>query len=329
MRIWAFTITHVTVLVTVGVTQAATPVTLTWNAPPDCPSSDAVLADVQRIVGGPTNRVVVARADVTETGPEHWTVHLVTSADGAPGDRTIDANSCASLAAATALILAWTVDPSKGVAPLPPPEDGLAPTPSRRAAEERLPARGRSDASGSFGAAVAIGGAADSATLPSPAVAGEIALAGLFGPFRVEVSGADWFTQHATQTFEGESEGATIHLFDAAARGCVRWRLGAAVEVAPCLGAAIFFASVDGFGGTSGRFTANHFPSVHWGAMQGDVLATWRFFGPLSLRASVGVGVPLAPPHFLVEVLNPPGDVALHTPVTSGRAALGVEARFP
>jgi hypothetical protein len=334
MRLWVWTITNVTVLVTVGVTEAAAPVTLTWNAPPDCPRREAVLSDVQRILGGPTNRVVLAQADVTEIGPEHWSVHLVTSVDGTPGDRTIDANSCASLAAATALILAWTVDPSKGVAPTSPPEQGVgapapavAPTP---APEERTTVRDRPGASGSFGAAVAVGAAADSATLPSPAVAGEITIAGLLGPVRVEVSGADWVTQHATQAVRNESEGMTIHLFDVAAHACFRWRPRAELEVSPCLGAAIFFATGDGFApGTPAQFQPQHFSRVDWSAMQGDVLAVWRIYGPVALRASLGVGIPLAPPQFRVDLSNPSGEVPLHTPAPSARAALGVEARFP
>jgi hypothetical protein len=333
MRIWASTITGVTVLVTVAVTEAATPVTLVWNAPPDCPQRDAVLADVQRIVDGPTNRVVEARADVTELGPQHWSVHLVTSVDGLAGDRTIDANSCVSLAAATALILAWTVDPSKAAPSLPPPEqEGAARTPPTPAPEEQRPRRERSDASGSIAAAIAVGGVADSATLPSPAVGGELVLAGLLGPLRVEVSGADWLTQHATQNVLGESEGASIHLWEAAARGCYRWRLGAGLELSPCLGGAMFFATGDGIGGTPARFQGRHFSTIDWGAAQGDVLAVWRLFGPLALRASLGVVIPPAAPRFLVDLLDPQGqvtEVTLHTPRVSGRASLAVEARFP
>jgi hypothetical protein len=45
MRLWIWTITNVTVLVTVGVTEAAAPVNLIWNAPPDCPGRDAVAPD--------------------------------------------------------------------------------------------------------------------------------------------------------------------------------------------------------------------------------------------------------------------------------------------
>jgi hypothetical protein len=175
---------------------------------------------------------------------------------------------------------------------------------------------------------VAIGGAADSSTLPSPSVAGEIALAGFVGPLRLEVSGADWSTEDATGAVPGETTvGIHIHLFDTAARGCYRWRLGGGFELSPCLGAAVFFATGDGFGGMQGRFTAKHFSAQDWVAAQGDVLGTWRLFGPLALRASVGVLIPPAPPHFEIQV--PQNDVVLHTPAVSGRAALGVEARFP
>jgi hypothetical protein len=331
MRLSIWTITNVTILVTVGVTDAAVPVNLIWNAPPDCPGRDAVLTDVQRILDGPTTRTVVAQADVTKLAPEHWSVHLVTSVDGAPGDRTLDANSCASLAAATALILAWTVDPTKGVPPAPPPEPSGGPLPAPTSVPVERPARsGSSHASGSLGAAVSVSGMADSNTLPAPAVAGEIAVAGLLGPFRLEISGADWVTQQAMGTVLGETtEGTTIHLFDAAARGCYGWRPGAGLELSPCLGAALFFATGDGLGGTPARFTSHHFSAQDWAAAQGDVLGTWRLFGPLALRASVGVLIPPAPPHFEIHVNNPEGNVFLHRPGVSARATLGVEARFP
>jgi hypothetical protein len=283
-------------------------------------------------LGGPTNRTVAAQADVTELGSEHWSVHLVTSVDGATGDRTIDANSCASLAAATALILAWTVDPSKGVPSVPPPEPSVAaPSPPTPPPEERPTRRNGSDTSGFLGIAVAIGGAADLGTLSSPGVAGEIALAGFLGPLRLEISGADWVTQRATGSVNGESEGTTIHLFDAAARGCYGWRLGGGLEVSPCLGATHFFATGDGFGAPP-SFQAKHFSIIDWTAVQGDLLGTWRLYGPLALRASLGVGIPLAPPQFEIQVdhpPSPPSDVVLRTPGVSGRAALGVEARFP
>jgi hypothetical protein len=328
MHFWTWTLSNLTVLFAAAVAKAADPVSLTWNAPQGCPSRDAVLADVQRILSGPTNRVVVARADVTEIAPEHWSVHLVTDVDGAQGERAIDANSCSSLATATALILAWTVDPSKAVASLPPhPEE--VPSPSVTSTREE-PAAGqhRPGASGALAGFVAAGAAADRGTLPSIGVAGEFAAGLLFGPLRVEISGADWFTQRATTTILNVSEGTDIHLLEGALRGCFRWLPGPSLELAPCLGGAMFFASGDGFGTTT-RFQPQHF-SGQWGAVQAEVLGVWRLFGPIALRGSAGLGIPLARPPIVIDVVNPPEEVSLHrTDSVFESATLGVEARFP
>jgi hypothetical protein len=92
---------------------ASEAVRLTWNAPSGCPSGDAVMGEVQRMLGGTTSHHATVQADVAEVGPAHWSVHLATNVDGAAGERSLDADSCASLASATALIVAWTVDPAK------------------------------------------------------------------------------------------------------------------------------------------------------------------------------------------------------------------------
>jgi hypothetical protein len=92
---------------------AADPVDLIWNAPAGCPSRDAVLAEVVRILGGPPSRPLVAHADVTEMSADHFSLHLTTDVEAAQGERTLDTNSCASLAQAAALILAWTIDPTR------------------------------------------------------------------------------------------------------------------------------------------------------------------------------------------------------------------------
>jgi hypothetical protein len=91
---------------------------------------------------------------------------------------------------------------------------------------------------------------------------------------------------------------------------------------------AMFFASGDGFG-TTARFQSSHFFGP-WGAVQAEVLGAWRLIGPIALRASAGLGIPLARPPFVIDVLNPPEEVTLHKvgPVY-GTATLGVEARFP
>src|SRR4051812_19779746 len=92
--------------------ESPSPVQLEWDAPRGCPPVESVVEEARRNLGGTTPHRVAARADVTEVGPEHWSVHLFTEVDGVAGERSLEANSCASLASATALILAWTVDPS-------------------------------------------------------------------------------------------------------------------------------------------------------------------------------------------------------------------------
>jgi hypothetical protein len=308
------------------VARAAEPLTLEWSAPAGCPSHDAVLADVQRILGVTTPHRARVRADVTQFGPEQWSLRLSTEVDGVLGERTLEANSCASLAAAAALILAWTVDPEKARAVLPS-QPGV-PTPDVAAASERLP----SPAPPSERAAliVAAGGLGEVGTLPSIGGGLEITLGAFFGPVRVEVLGADWLRQDLTQPVRGTIEGTHVHLMDGAMRGCFRGRLGARLEVDPCVGAALVFATSEGFGG--GAAFTPFTRSSWWSALQADALAVWRVAGPLGLRLSVGAGVPLVRPSFVLQ--RRMGDTLLDTVLYEAapvavRATFGLEARFP
>src|SRR5580658_1472911 len=86
--------------------------TLTWDAPPECPSEGDVVADVQRRLGASVSgKMVVAHAKVSRRRDSTWRVVLVATQDGAKGQRTLDAPTCAAVASATALILALTIDP--------------------------------------------------------------------------------------------------------------------------------------------------------------------------------------------------------------------------
>lgn len=311
-------------LLAAGAARADEPVLLTWNAPAGCPSGAAVRGQVERILGGATNHRVVARADVTEAAPADWSVHLVTDVDGARGERTLDANSCASLANATALIVALAVDPSRARAAQSTMPGARVAHPS--APELTAPQSAPPSHTLKVQALVAAGAAFDVGTLPSPAVAGQLALGALFGPLRLEVSGADWFAQRATKDVDGASEGVRIHLFDAALRACVRDRFGLGFELNPCLGASVVVASSDGFG-PAPAFTPQHELSA-WGAAGASLLAEWNFAGPWALRASVGADVPLVRRNFVVRLSGQP-DVGLHRPsVVAGTASLGVELRF-
>lgn len=303
--------------------DAAEPVSLAWNAPAGCPTGDAVLADVNGILGGPTSHRASARADVTQVGPQNWSVHLATDVDGTQGERTLEADSCESLAKATALILAWTVDPIKARAaalaasPAPPP-------PAREAPPQQAPSSPIP-----LAAVVAVSGMGDVGTLQSPAGGVQLSVGALVGPLRFELSGDYWGPQDQAQPVNTATDGARVHLLDAALRACFRWRLHERFELDPCLGGALVDASSEGYTQGSTSFSSKTGSAV-WAALHGDILAAWRILGPFALRASIGAEVQPTTPTFYVDVVQTGSRVTLYQPkAVGGTATLGVEAHFP
>jgi hypothetical protein len=290
-------------------------VALTWSAPAACPSQGNVISEVQRILGGPTEHAVTARADVVQLGPLSWQVHLVTDVDGVGGERSLDSDSCASLASATALILAWTIDPERARAarpPPPPPPIPPSPPPAESPKASRVGPRVQ--------IVLAAEAAGDLGTLPSAALAAQFAVGVLVGRLRFEVSGADWLPQDVTRG----GEGSHLHLYEVAGRGCFRWMFSR-VEVGPCLGGGLAYMSSDGFN------ESQPFQNwATWGLVRADVLAAWRIAGPFAVRTSLGLGVPLARPSIYINEPQGSQIVDLYdVPAVVGRATLGLEVRFP
>src|SRR5262245_34218025 len=88
------------------------PVELEWSAPEGqhCPTAADVLAQVSKLVEKtrPNERADVrVRADVRKLGEQRFRVELTTLVDGKKGRRVIEERSCAAMAEATVLILAW------------------------------------------------------------------------------------------------------------------------------------------------------------------------------------------------------------------------------
>jgi hypothetical protein len=121
--------------------RAAGDVDITWLAPEGCPSSDAVKAEIDELLGGAASErardSLSVRATV-ERG-ERWLVTLETQVGRTSGHRTIAAGSCPGLASATALIVALMIDPQavaarqgKREAAPPPAPAPVAPAPPTR-----------------------------------------------------------------------------------------------------------------------------------------------------------------------------------------------------
>ncbi|MGH7293351.1 MAG: hypothetical protein ACRELB_00390, partial [Polyangiaceae bacterium] len=103
-----------------------------WDAPPaDCPDQAYVRRAVDQLLSGdgpPPAVHVDARARVTHPGSQ-WQVHLTTVREGTTGERIVQSSSCRSLADATALIVALTIDPQRVAANHLPAAPTPTPTP--------------------------------------------------------------------------------------------------------------------------------------------------------------------------------------------------------
>lgn len=120
---------------------------LSWTAPPECPSAVIVRRDVERLLARRPDDGVTVTATVTERGS---TFTLDITIDGtAQGERRLTASDCASVARAAALITAMAIDPeavARATAPEPepappPPPPAPPPSPAPTPAPERSPAK--------------------------------------------------------------------------------------------------------------------------------------------------------------------------------------------
>lgn len=114
--------------------RAEAPIALTWNAPQGCPSRDAILSEVSRLLGDHApapESALVARADVTRAGERAFHLAIAIGEGQSKRTRALDAPTCSELGDAAALVLALAIDPLAGMdaaedraAPPPPPSAG-------------------------------------------------------------------------------------------------------------------------------------------------------------------------------------------------------------
>jgi hypothetical protein len=107
------------------------PIALEWKAPADCPTQDAVLGEVARVLGHvPVGAPVRSRADVARADNGRWQAQLALATTGAQSQRLLVAESCEAIASATALIVAVAI------------EGGITPNSPERGSTPKLPEGG-------------------------------------------------------------------------------------------------------------------------------------------------------------------------------------------
>lgn len=333
---------------------AVVAVELDWQAPRGCPTEGHVEATIARLVGQP---IAAGRAGagsstqvraVVRTRPEGFEVELHTRHGVAEEHRTFTAPRCDALADATALIVAVALRPletaaaastaaASEVAPDPPPSAVppaptvvaprqrpavAAPVPTARASEAAASEAAASEAEGAraVGGALAVTGGPAVGVLPGVGAQLAAVLA-LRGPrWRVEAGGTYWFPRTATTADQPTVE---IGLGSGTVRGCyvlARSRL----ELPLCAGAEL--GAMRGRGQGAGVLSKTS--RSLWAAAHAGPGLTWRLGPWAAVRLAVDVLVALRQPGFDLRIGGE--RVELHrVPPVGGRAALGIELRWP
>ncbi len=318
--------------------QSTPSLSLTWDAPPECPSSANVLAETERLLGGPASPRnpggLTVHARVAHEG--NWSVSLEARSGSTLRTRNLRAQTCRGLSDATALILALMIDPeavairrllpaapdeaTEGAAPVPVPAPAPTPTPTPTpASPESAPPGPSAPASRRLGVSLGVPFSIESGSLPELeyGVGANVALR--IDSVRFELSITYWLRTAVARVAEPPGVGGTFNLVSGALFGCYQWRWHA-FEFGPC-------AELD-----AGRIEANGLAVSHparayplWLAVGGGALGAVRLDDRWVIPLHLDLLVPLDRRDFMVQ--NVTGAI-YQTASLAERLAMGLEYRF-
>jgi hypothetical protein len=333
--------------------QAGERIALRWTAPEGCPPAAAVEAEVTRLLGASSAASATplsVDATVQEEKPGRFRVRLETPGEGGPHVRELEAQSCAAIADAAALIIAMMIDPAavaaapapapapvsapasaSAPAPAPAPASAPAPAPAPASASAPAPAPASAPVPPRIPVPVPVRAASrppflilprallDIGSLPGVSFAAGAAFGVLLGAYRLEAGISYWFPRSAVLSTQTAS-GGDIDLLAGTATACRDIPLGASrFAVSPCLGFELGRLHAAAFGVQQARDGAALWAALTAGG-RFSLRATRRFGLVLGLDAAV----PFVRPSFFITGL---GDV--HRPSAAvARLTAGVEVRF-
>ncbi len=256
---------------------------------------------------------------------------LTTLSNGAEGHREIEERSCRAMAEATAVILAWMVDPdavavdASGGVGEPPAKRSAAESQQKPGAVERTEAAPKDEGAtaaaprkGTRATELVVGayGAFDSSTLPAFAAGIGAELGARWSSLRVLARGALWAHQNAYVIQGARAAGAELGLVTIGVDACVTpWRW----DIAPCAGPELDRIQGTGFGVDKPRTDSASWISVGLG-----VEGRMGLVGPLGVTLGLRLVVPT---HRETFGLDEVGNVHRVGALT-GRGAVGLQAVF-
>jgi len=298
-------------------------VPLTWNAPAGCPPAEAVLAEVKRNLADSGKAAVpfVAVVSVQQTPGGQWQARMRVEARGGRAERTFEAESCESVAAAAALIVALSAESVSGA---PPAADLRAPGPG---GDPESPPPEQDDHWRRSQWSLMASPVVDGGTMPSsPALGVEVAA----GPewaapgwrLRLQASSA-FYPKHRTSTGVGGYGDIDLWLLTAGGRGCLT-AAPSQFEFGFCLGGEL--SVMTGSDSTLDMPVSDS--TQYWVSAVGSVLGIWRASPSFSLFGRADVAVPstlrswhVGDPATNYNQVYEVDDIAV-------RGAVGLELRF-
>jgi hypothetical protein len=308
--------------------RAVLPIDIRWSAPAGCPSVDEMTDRIRAMLrpapaaGGARRYQVQARIEIA--GPGEWRALIAIAGPSSPTERAFRGQSCEAVTNATALVLAFLIDPtavSVAAAPASVVEEAAG---SRRAAianagavhAEPTPSppppprwTARAEAGG------------DAGSLPAATWGVAVALGLRLGHARAELSAAHWVAQRRTLALRDPAPGGSFDLNAGGVAGCYEAAVAALGPLAPgaCVG-----LEAGGLRGTGFSVTSPGQATGLWLAADVAGTLTWRLSATVGLSLRLALVTPLRRPTYEIEGIGP----TYRTSSAAGRIMAGVEAHF-
>jgi hypothetical protein len=328
--------------------RAALALSLSWSAPSGCPSRDAVVGEIRRLLGGSIEnpRGISARAEIEARSGGDYQLHIALRSDQGERMREVEAPTCAELADAAALIIALAIDPNAVAnAPETPPSPASpSPVPSETEATSATPAPAptpsESPAPPPTSPPWSVASLPSAAPAPPPprsdihahaeiaceygafrhpSLMGRVGAAYARGPLRLEIMGLfAWAGRIAA--LQAPTKGGSFWLAGGGLAGCYERPLDAAGlpggTAAACAGVEVGAMGAAAYGVLLP--SANTSP---WVAPFAAGLVRWAFRPRVALRLDLAAFVPLVRADFTID-----GVGVTHRPgILGARAGAGVE----
>lgn len=310
-------------------TEPDEPLSLTWNAPPICPSEDDVRSDVLRLVGElPATQSTLKATATVGLGGGGWQLLLETEWEGRLGQRSLQAPTCKTVANAAALTLALMLNPNSSAAlqgpspePAPPEPEPAPPEPPEPEPTPPEP-ENASRRNGPLETSLAVGASFGAGLGRLPAVDAEVAIGGIsqLGRWSFALS-AIYGLPQSREVVEHPTARGRLTFGSLRMDGC--WALiDSGWRLSPCLTAAL-----GGVFGTGEGIESAQSGAIFWTELGALARLDLPVSDRVRLHALLGASGPMKRPSVIIEDVGDGAAELLKAAPLAATAQLGVTIR--